>query len=276
MTEYRLESAEQACSARKMLPTMYDLPSEDPEEPGVPDLFHPWQSNLLSETFRPPDYDEVLTAPDLNLYYDAHHTNRYKRPDWFAVPGISPYENREIRLSYVIWQEEKVPFIVVELLSPSTEKDDLGKTHRKAEEPPTKWEVYEQILRVPYYAVFSRYTDKFRAFRLAGGEYREIVLPEKRLWMPEMKLGLGVWSGTYQKAERLWLRFYDSDGNWIPTDAEGKEQERQRADREKQRADREKQRADDEKRQKEQERERAEKLLAHIKSLGIDPDTILK
>jgi len=270
MIEYRLESAEQAYSAREMLPTMYDLPSEDPEEPGVPDLFHPWQSNLLSETFRPPDYDEVLTAPDLNLYYDEYHTNRYKRPDWFAVPGISHlYENQEIRLSYVIWQEEKVPFIVVELLSPSTEKDDLGKTRRKSEEPPTKWEVYEQILGVPYYAVFSRYTEKFRAFRLAGGKYHEMILPEKRLWMPEIKLGLGVWSGTYEKTERLWLRFYDSDGKWISTKDEGKEQEKQRADREKQRAD-------DEKRQKEQERERAEKLLAHIKSLGIDPDTILK
>jgi hypothetical protein len=33
------------------LPTMYDLPSEDPEEPGLPDEFHDLQPQLLSRTF---------------------------------------------------------------------------------------------------------------------------------------------------------------------------------------------------------------------------------
>jgi hypothetical protein len=28
------------------LPTMYELPSEDPEEPGLPDLFHDFQPKL--------------------------------------------------------------------------------------------------------------------------------------------------------------------------------------------------------------------------------------
>jgi len=248
MTESRLKFSEQTSVAKEMLPTMYDLPSEHINEPGLPDQFHSWQGKLLSETFRPPDYDgPVLTAPDLYLYYDVHHTDRYKRPDWFASPDVPfLYENWDIRMSYVIWQEGVAPFIVVEMLSPGTEKEDLGRSLRKSDEP-TKREVYEQILGVPYYVVFDHYRDgridcysaKFRAFRLIGGEYCEILMPEKRLWMPEMKLGLGVWSGTYEKAERLWLRFYDSDGNWILTKAE---REKQRADREKQRADREKQR----------------------------------
>jgi len=34
---------------------MYDLPSEDPEEPGLPDEFHLWQAEL-SQTFRPPTH----------------------------------------------------------------------------------------------------------------------------------------------------------------------------------------------------------------------------
>jgi Uma2 family endonuclease len=33
------------------LPTMYELPSEDPEEPGLPDDFHYYQLQLLRETF---------------------------------------------------------------------------------------------------------------------------------------------------------------------------------------------------------------------------------
>jgi len=41
---------------------MYDLP--DPEEPGLPDEFHLWQAELLSQTFRPPTYppEQVFVA----------------------------------------------------------------------------------------------------------------------------------------------------------------------------------------------------------------------
>ena len=38
-------------SPRETLPTMYDLPSEDPKEPGLPDEFHYYQPQLLRETF---------------------------------------------------------------------------------------------------------------------------------------------------------------------------------------------------------------------------------
>jgi Uma2 family endonuclease len=150
---------------------MYDLPSEDPEEPGLPDEFHDFQPQLLRETFRPPNYplDQVFSASDLNLYYDVKHPSWYKRPDWFAVVGGSRlYEQRDLRLSYVIWQEGVDPLIVVELLSPGTEHEDLGQTLRDAKQPPTKWEVYEQVLRVPYYIVFNRYSDELQAFQLAG------------------------------------------------------------------------------------------------------------
>jgi Uma2 family endonuclease len=53
------------------LPTMYDLPSEDWSEPGLPDLFHDFQPKLLRETCVPPTYpmNEVFVGADLNLYY---------------------------------------------------------------------------------------------------------------------------------------------------------------------------------------------------------------
>lgn len=37
-------------SPRETLPTMYDLPSESPAEPGLPDEFHDHQPDLLSVT----------------------------------------------------------------------------------------------------------------------------------------------------------------------------------------------------------------------------------
>lgn len=51
--------------------------------------------------------------------------------------------------SIYLWQEGVAPFLMVELLSPGTEAEDLGQTLRVVGKPPTKWQVYEQILRVP-------------------------------------------------------------------------------------------------------------------------------
>jgi hypothetical protein len=46
-----------------------------------------------------------------------------------------------------------------------------------------------------------------------------------------LELGVGVWSGKYQGTEGLWLRWYNQNGDWIPTFAERAEQEKQRADK---------------------------------------------
>ena len=98
------------------------------------------------------------------------------------------YDEIDLRLSYVVWQEGVNPLVVVEFLSPGTAKEDLGenievvedeglnssdeaavttvseavaagRNGRVKEKPPRKWEVYERILRVPYYVVLSRYTN---------------------------------------------------------------------------------------------------------------------
>ncbi|MHC5741570.1 MAG: Uma2 family endonuclease [Nostoc sp.] len=234
---------------KETLPTMYDLPSEYPEDSGLPDEFHLFQPQLLRETFCPPNYpaEEVFVASDLNLYYDLRHTLWYKRPDWFAAVGVSRlYEQQNLRLSYVIWQEGVAPFVVVELLSPGTEKEDLGQTLREINQPPTKWEVYERILRVPYYIVFDRYTDKLQVFQLVADSYSELDLSTPRVWMPGLELGLGLWQGSYQGIERLWLRWYDASGNWLPTPLEKLEQESQRANR----------------------------LAAQLRELGVNPDDL--
>ncbi|HHP7243883.1 MAG TPA: Uma2 family endonuclease [Elainellaceae cyanobacterium] len=258
--------------ARETLPTMYDLPSEDPNEPGVPDEFHIYQPQLLRETFCPPAYpaDQIFVASDLNLYYDVRHPHWYKRPDWFAVVGIDRfYEERDLRLSYVTWQEGVDPFVVVELLSPGTEADDLGRSLRRVDQPPSKWQVYEQILRIPYYVVFDRYTDRLRGFMLQADRYMELELDEPRIWMESLELGLGLWQGRYEGINRFWLRWYDKDQNWILTPVE---QERQRAEQERQRADQGHRQVEQERQRAEQERQRADRLAERLRQMGIDPD----
>ncbi len=270
----------------KDLPTMYDLPTEEVGESGLPDeqsdwtwrmrfavprsQFHPLQAQLLRGTFQPPNYwpENALSAMDMNIYYDLEHPLWYKRPDWFGVVGVSRfYEGEELRWSYVMWQEEIPPCLVVELLSSGTEEEDLGQTVRKANSPPTKWEVYEGILQVPYYVIYDRGDRQFRGFHLERGRYIELELTENRLWMPELELGLGLWEGSYDGHERLWLRFYDSSRTWIPTPEERAEQERQRANREQQRADRAE-------RERQSAQSELEALRDRLRAMNIDPDRL--
>jgi Uma2 family endonuclease len=229
------------------LPSMYDLPSEDPEEPGLPDEFHDFQPNLLRETCKPTTEvaPECFMGADLNLYYDSRHPLWYKRPDWFLVLGVTTAaQQQDLRWSYVTWEEGISPFLIVELLSPGTEDEDLGQKVRELGKPPLKWEVYERILRVPFYAVFDRYQNNLRLFGLERGHYQEILLTNAKFWFDELGIGLGLWQGPYQEVEGQWLRWYDASGNWLETDAE-------RANR---------------------ETKRANRLAQQLRELGINPD----
>ncbi|GAB1545052.1 Uma2 family endonuclease [Scytonema sp. NUACC21] len=273
MKPFPVPQSDPPLPAWQTLPTMYDLKSEDPEEPGLPDEFHYLQPQLLSRSLRLNNYttEQFFTGTDLNLYYDVAHPLWHKRPDWFLVVGVPRlYAEQDLRRSYVVWQEQRNPFVVVELLSPGTEKEDLG-IYAESEPdtalplqpqanqelsspesqnalvtkdtPPTKWEVYEQRLRVPYYIVFSRYTNRVRFFKLVGGQYQEqaVDFENPRIWIPELEIGLGLWQGEFAGIPRLWLRWYDAQLNWIPTDTEQAleqvEQERVRAEQERVRAE---------------------------------------
>jgi len=281
------------------LPTMYDLPSENPEDSGLPDLFHISQPPLLDRTCQPPNYSwgQMFSAMDFNIYYDVRHLNWYKRPDWFLVIGVPRfYQGKDARSSYVIWQEKVSPLVVVEFLSEGTEDEDLGETTSEVNQPPTKWSVYEQILKVPYYFVFSDRTNQLRFFRLVRNRYSEQILRNPRVWIPELKLGLGLWTGDYFGWERPWLRWYDADDNWIPTPEEQKEAALAQVETERQQKEAALAQAETERQQKEAalaqaETERQQKeaalaqqeatlaqnalLIEKLREMGIDPDRFL-
>jgi Uma2 family endonuclease len=228
----RLEQVDPPRSPRETLPTMYDLPSENLEEQGLPDEFHDLQPQLLSRTLRLSGYtrDRCFTASDLNLYYDVNNPLWYKRPDWFlAVDVPRLYDGKDLRRSYVVWQEGKSPYVVIEFLSPGTESEDLGrfdglapKVEPTATKLPAKLEVYERYLRIPHYFVYSRYTRRLRYFKLDGGQYQEQSLhPENPIaWLTDLEIGLGIWQGIFEEVPGYWLRWCDRDGNWLLTDTE--------------------------------------------------------
>lgn len=249
------------------LPTMYDLPSEDPDEPGLPDEFHDLQPHLLSATvrIRGQGSGKIFTGTDMNVYYDIRHPLWHKRPDWFLVLGVPRlYADTDLRMSYVVWQERVSPMVIVELLSPGTEDEDMGRTTAAPAAPPPKWQVYEQILRVPYYVIYDRYTDTLTAFHLQNGHYQPMTIADAKVWMPDLACGLGLWYGTYDGITRHWLRWYDADGQWIPTATEAALRAAEIAQR-----------------QAEASRQEAETLATELDALrqrlrerGIDPDAL--
>jgi hypothetical protein len=139
--------------------------------------------------------------------------------------------------------------MAIEFLSPSTRDEDLGQGQQRRPQP-TKWQVYEQGLGIPYYIVFDRYTDELQAFQLEGNQYQPQALIECMVWLPSLELGLRLWQGEYRELNRLWLRWYLANGNWIPLEAE---QEYQRA---------------------EQERQRVERLEERLRQAEVDPEEI--
>lgn len=285
---------------QRSLPTMYDLPSEVVGEPGLPDEFHRMQAELLRETCRSPRYSDgasfldessgvgqsdLFIASDLNLYYDSRNPKLYKRPDWFLCLNVPKLERQaDLRWSYLIWQEAIAPFLVIEFLSPGTEAEDLGETVRRIDQSPRQWEVYERFLRILYYALYDRYDNKFRLFQLDGAKYREVNLPDSRFWFEELELGLAIWSGRYEDADGLWLRWYNADSQWVPTELERAEQAEAQIDVERERAEQaesqmnvERERAEQAESQMSVERERAEQaeanyqvLLKKLQEQGLD------
>jgi hypothetical protein len=165
-----------------------------------------------------------------------------------------------MRWSYVVWDEQVVPLIVVELLSEGTEAEDLGQTLREVNKPPVKWDVYERILRIPYYVVYSRESNDLRIFQSASRGFKEVKHHGGRFWIPEANLGLGLWRGNYHDIPHLWLRWYDSQNNWIPTDAERAEEANLRAEEASLRA--------------EEASLRAERLAEMLRQLGQNPDRV--
>jgi Uma2 family endonuclease len=245
--------------------------------------------------------EEYFTASDLNGYYDVAHPLWHKRPDWFlAVDVPALYEGRDLRLSYVVWQEGQSPHVVVEFLSPSTEREDLGRFYTPADQAPgepspfgadrstpRKLAVYEDYLRVPHYLVYSRYTQKLRYFQWLNGEYVEQTVAETNpmIWFPDLQVGLGVWAGNFEGVPAHWLRWCDESGHWFLTDTEQARlaEERERRAKEQAQLAEERERwakeqaqlaEEQERRAKEQAQQRADKLAAKLRELGIAPDDL--
>ncbi|PNK00330.1 hypothetical protein CEP11_18840 [Cylindrospermopsis raciborskii S10] len=172
-----------------------------------------------------------------------------------------------------------------------------------------KFWVYEQAVKVPYYAIFNGFKGTLEVYHLQGKRYKEIKANRRGHYaIPEMGIELGILYDN-QNPPTPWLRWWDEKGSLLLTGNERAEQAeaiaiRERLAKEQEReakeqaeavairerlakeqaeaiAIRERLAKEQEQEAKEQaeaiatrERQQKEKLVAYLRSLGIDPEKI--
>jgi len=196
------------------------------------------------------------------IYYSSTQVkNRdFRGPDFFVVLDVEGTRDRQ---GWVVWEEEgRYPDVIIELMSPSTAKVDLG----------LKKQLYDRVFKTQDYFVYNPFDSNSLQGWHRSSTYGEI-LPENRgwLWCETLGLWLGTWTGTIDRETTSWLRFYDVNSSLVLLPEEVAQQ---RAEAETQRAEAEAQRAEAEAQRAEVERLRAERLAARLRELGEDPDLI--
>jgi len=205
-------------------------------------------------------------------------------PDWFYVPNVSPLLDGEYRRSYVMWKEFVAPLIAIEFVSGSG-KEERDATPPSETEKAGKFWVYEQAIRIPFYAIFDAWKELLEIYHLIDGRYIKLMPNDRGHYaIPPMGVELGL------KFENglAWLRWWDAEGNLLLTgderaiQAEQKQvqaeaiavQERLIADQERLAKQQAEAIAVQERLIADQERQQKEKLASHLKSIGINPDDL--
>lgn len=134
--------------------------------------------------------NDVYVSGNLLLYYVEGDPRKCLSPDVFVTFGVEKKERR----TFLTWAEPNTPDFVLEVASPNTISNDLGK----------KKELYASVLRVKEYFIYDplgQIVPSFIGYRLVDGIYREISHLNERIPSETLGLQLGENEGE--------LRLYD-------------------------------------------------------------------
>ncbi|MGB0562294.1 MAG: Uma2 family endonuclease [Spirulinaceae cyanobacterium] len=259
------------------LPDHTQLPCEDgtfvfAERAGCQNFQEHPQSILLTESIIPvldqlhPD-GQYCIGQDSGIYWRMVQPPEppqrgAEAPDWFYVANVPPTLEGEARRSYVLWQEIIPPRIVIEFVS------GTGAEERDQTPWTGKFWVYETAIRPAYYAIYEVKKAQVEIYQLVSTRY-QLMQPNAQGRFPIKELGveLGIWQGRYQNLELPWLRWWDTEGNVLPSGPEQAALAQENAQRERENAERERQNA-------ERERRKNEQLAAKLRELGVDPESL--
>ncbi len=215
------------------LPTAEELPDSDdrPVDSELQELIPGLLKLILLDHWR--DRPNWLFGIDLGFYYDPEQP--CIPPDGLLSLGVTEPVDENLRPSYVLWQENVIPLLALEIVS---------KAYRR--EHTQKLAIYQSI-GILYYVVYAplrKRQAKLQIYKLVNGVYELQSHGESPYWLPEIGLALGAERGRYGNRDREWLYWYDSEGHRLPTPME-------RADAAEQ---------------------RVQALLAQLQALGVDVD----
>jgi hypothetical protein len=226
----------------ELLPDVDHLVTED--DTPVDGVFSEKQMRLLTEPLYsswacPAGQRSFVAMANVGLFFDVNRPPLV--PDVLLSVNVQPppeVRSKKYR-SYFVWQYGKPPDVVIEVVSNCEGGEDTEKLAAYARIP------------VGYYVIFDPEkllsTELVRVYRLLDGEYVRMNEPIR---FPKLGLGLGLWQGTYEDLDTVWLRWVNEEGILVPTGNERAEAERQRA---------------------EAERQRAERLAEQLRQLGVEP-----
>ncbi len=155
--------------------------------------------------------DTALTTTNYGICATVNGKMVIKAPDWGYVANIR-VSREEVKRSYTPQLQGDIPLIVMEFISDSEDNEYSVKPTY----PPGKWLFYEQVLKVPNYAIFEPDTATLEVYRLDDGEY-QLQQPDNnnRYAIAEMNLFLGTWQGEHENRIGYWLRWWDDQGNLL-------------------------------------------------------------
>jgi Uma2 family endonuclease len=155
--------------------------------------------------------DDVYVSGNLLMYYEEGNRRKSISPDVFVVFGVE----KKLRNTYLTWAEANTPDFVLEIASPSTFPNDMGK----------KKELYASVLEVKEYYIYDplgQIVPSFVGYRLIDGVYQEIDFVNERLPAKTLGLELGEHDGK--------LRLYNPNTlQWLQTPSEEVKEVRTRA-----------------------------------------------
>ncbi|TBR57774.1 hypothetical protein B4U84_17545 [Westiellopsis prolifica IICB1] len=236
------------------LPSSEELPDSDdtPVDNELQDLIPGLLKVILALLWS--DRWDWFFGVDMGIYYDPNESAIV--PDGFLSVGVERFIDEDLRLSYVLWEEKKVPILVLEVVS-----------QKYRGEYTTKKQFYAE-LEILYYVVYNprrRKKPPLEVYRLVNGEY--ILQPGNPVWLSDIGLGIGRERGTYLGITREWLYWYNEQGQRLLTPEERIQEAEQR------RLEAEQRRLEAEQRRLEAE-QRAQILTERLKALGIDPESL--
>jgi Uma2 family endonuclease len=236
----------------RYLPTADELPNSDdtPVDNELQELIPGLLKSILRMLWK--GRMDWFFGIDMGIY--IHPEQPPIVPDGFLSLNVERSFDEDLRLSYLLWEEEVPPILVLEVVSA-----------KPGGEYTTKLDKYAK-LGVLYYVIYNskrRRKARLEIYKLVNSNYE--LQTANPLWMPEIGLGIGSERASYDDLTREWLYWYDENDKRYPTPYERIELAESLIEQERQQTELERQ-------QTELERQRADRLAAKLRALGIEPD----